>query len=71
MMASIALTVGMFIIIFAWTIFITTDLCYVIIYLALSPSMKLIFDESDTQCCDDLCGCQCCYHDDKEVNGEE
>ena len=71
MMASIALTVGMFIIIFAWTIFITTDLCYVIIYLALSPSMKLIFDESDTQCCDDLCGCQCCYHDDKKVNGEE
>lgn len=71
MIASIVLTIGMFMVIFAWTIFMITALCYVIIYLALSPSMKPIFDESDVQCCDDLCGCQCCYHENKEVNGEE
>lgn len=71
MIASIVLTIGMFMVIFAWTIFMITVLCYVIIYLALSPSMKLIFDESDVQCCDDLYGCQCCYHENKEVNGEE
>lgn len=71
MIASLALTIGMFMVILAWTMFMITVLCHVTTYLALSLSMKLIFDESDTQCCDDLCGCQCCHHDDKEVNGEE
>ena len=70
MIASIALTIGMFMVILAWTMFMITVLCHVITYLALSLSMKLIFDERDAQCCDDLWGCQCRYHDDKEGNGE-
>lgn len=71
MITSIALTIGMFMVMFAWTVFMITVLCHVIIYLALSLLMKLTLDESDVQCCDDLCGCQCCYHENKEVNGEE
>lgn len=74
MVASIALGMGMFMIVSAWTMFMTIVICHAVIYSCLKIIVKHHYEDGeliDARCCDDLCGCQCCYHSDKEVNKEE